>query len=171
MVLVGSSFFAISGRAELTPAGPTVVWLRGEHDITTDVALCLTVARAIALNDAPLVLDLSEVEFLGVSTLRVIVRAREFLHQRSRSLTVRSPSAPIQRLMGLCGLDDLLGRPTAGKRALSRQMLGLRAEARVPDRSDRQEGPLVPAMAPVLLSQARARRAHPTRAKGVAGVA
>jgi anti-anti-sigma factor len=91
MACAGSSFFIVPDRVPLSWAGPepgpTVVWLRGEHDITTDRALSLTVARAIALNDAPLVLDLSEVEFLGASTLEVIVRAREFLHHRSRSLT------------------------------------------------------------------------------------
>ena len=45
-------------------ADPIVVRLRGEHDCSTDDALCLELARAIALNDAALVLDLSEVEFI-----------------------------------------------------------------------------------------------------------
>jgi anti-anti-sigma factor len=52
---------------------------------------------------------LSEVEFMGASTVGVIVRAREFLHQRSRSLTVRLPSAFVRRVMDACNLNDLLG--------------------------------------------------------------
>ena len=43
----------------------TVVRLRGEHDISTVDELSQTVARAIALDDGDLVIDLSEVEFMG----------------------------------------------------------------------------------------------------------
>ena len=45
-------------------ADRTVVWLQGEHDISTTVALADTLARAIALDDADLVVDLSEVQFM-----------------------------------------------------------------------------------------------------------
>ena len=112
MVLAGSSFFTVPGRPHFSReepgASPIVVWLWGEHDLSTDDALCATLARAIALDSAGLVLDLSEVEFMAVSTLGVIVRARELLRQRSRSLTVRSPSACVRRVMGACRLNDLL---------------------------------------------------------------
>jgi hypothetical protein len=47
---------------------------------------------------------------MGLSTLAVIVRARELLRLWSRSLTVRSPSPSARRLMDICGLKDLLGR-------------------------------------------------------------
>ena len=113
MNLVGSSFFTAADRPTLTPggtgAGPIIVWLQGEHDLSTDDALCMTLARAIALDGAGLVLDLSEVGFIAVSPLRVILRAQEFLQDRSRSLTVRSPPPCAQRIIGACGLDDLLG--------------------------------------------------------------
>ena len=33
--------------------GPIVVWLAGEHDISTDGALCLALARAMASGPAP----------------------------------------------------------------------------------------------------------------------
>ena len=113
MNLVGSSFFAVADRPTLaqggTGAGPIIVWLQGEHDLSTDDALSMNLARAISLDLAGLVLDLSEVAFIAVSTLRVIVRAQEFLQDRSRSLTVRSPSPCARRVIGACGLDDLLG--------------------------------------------------------------
>jgi len=112
MAPAGSSFFTLPERPPLGPGGPegrpVVVRLWGEHDISTDRALCLTLARAIALDSAGLVLDLSEVELIGPSTLGVIVRAREFLRQRSASLTVRSPSGAARSLMDACGLSDLL---------------------------------------------------------------
>jgi anti-anti-sigma factor len=85
------------------------VWLRGDQDIATDDALCRALAHAISLDDAALVIDLSEVEFMGLSTLAVIVRARTLLRTWSRSLTVRSPSPSTRRLISICGLDDLLG--------------------------------------------------------------
>jgi anti-anti-sigma factor len=112
MVHIGSSF-AVPDRPSLQGPGPetspTVVWLHGEYDISTDGALCRTLARAIALNDAALVLDLSDVKHISASTLGVIVSARKLLRQQSRPLTVRSPSAFVRRIIGICGLDELFG--------------------------------------------------------------
>jgi anti-anti-sigma factor len=114
MKLLGSSFFTTTADRPTLPeggtgAGPIIVWLQGEHDLSTDEALCRTLARAIALGSAGLVLDLSEVGFIAVSTLRVIVRAEQLLRHQSRSLTVRSPSRCARRIMGACGLNELLG--------------------------------------------------------------
>ncbi len=170
MAPAGSSSFTVPDRVPLSRAGPepgpTVIWLRGEHDITTDFVLSLTIAHAIALDNAPLVLDLSEVEFLGASTLGVIVRAREFLRHRSRSLTVRFPSTPAQRIIGLCDLDNLLGPATEGARAVPGEALRCAAEVPAAERPDRRERPTTPAPVPVQLSRARALRAHPASTKG-----
>ena len=92
MVVAGSSFFTVPD-APKNGGGPIIVWLVGEHDLSTDDALCATLASAIALDSAGLILDLSGVEFMAASTLGVIVWARAFLRQRARSLTVRAPSA------------------------------------------------------------------------------
>ena len=93
----------------------TVVWLQGEHDISTVAALSETMARAIALDDADLVIDLNGVEFMDAATIGVIVRARDFLRQRSRSISLRSPSACARRILDVCDLSDLLDpRPSAG---------------------------------------------------------
>lgn len=112
MAPVGSSCFTVAaGPAAsrgVSGKGYVVVWLRGEHDAWTDGALSLTLARAIALDSAGLILDLHDVDFIGASTLGTIMRAREFLRQRSASLTLRSPSPIALRLLQLCGLTDLL---------------------------------------------------------------
>ena len=80
MNLPGSCSFAVTDRPDGAlgepPAGPVVVWLQGEQDLSTDESLCRALAGAIALGSAELVLDLGEVAFLALSTLRVIVRAR-----------------------------------------------------------------------------------------------
>ena len=101
-------------------AGRTVVTLRGEHDSSTVATLSETIARAIALDDADLVVDLSGVEFMSAATVGVILRAREFLGRFSRSLTLLSPSRSARHVINLFGLADLLdpstvdGAPVAG---------------------------------------------------------
>jgi anti-sigma B factor antagonist len=120
MAPIGPSFFTVSDRPPSCPGGseigPIVVWLWGEHDVSTDGALCLTLARAIAVGTAGVIVDVSGVEFMGASTLGVVARARELLWQGSASLTLRSPSAFLRRVISVCGLDDLLG-PRPGMEA------------------------------------------------------
>ena len=148
MATPGSSFFTVSDRSPLDEGGseaaPIVVWLWGEHDASTDSLLCLTLARAIAVGRAGLVLDLSEVDFIGPSTLAIIVRAREFLQQRSASLRVRSPSAVAREIIDACGLSDLLGPDT--EIAGTRPGRALSSWVAVPaaDRSDRRPAPSAP---------------------------
>jgi anti-sigma B factor antagonist len=84
---------------------PTVVWLRGEHDLSTIHALSDALSRAIAVDDRDLVVDLSNVEFMGAATIGVLVRARLDVQARGRTLTLRAPSRVASRVLGLCGVD------------------------------------------------------------------
>jgi anti-anti-sigma factor len=149
MATAGSSFFTVSDRPPLDQrgpeAGPIVVWLWGEHDASTDRALCLTLARAIAVDSAGLVLDLSEVEFIGSSTLGIIVRAREFLRQRTASLTLRAPSAPARRSIDACGLTDLLSPDPQMAAALTGTALSSWVAVPAVERGDGQPAPSAPA--------------------------
>ena len=86
----------------------SVVWVRGAHDASTVVALCMTMARAIAFDDSDLVIDLSEVTFMDATTVTVMIRAEAFLRDQSRSLTLRSPSAHARRVLGLGSLAALV---------------------------------------------------------------
>jgi anti-anti-sigma factor len=86
----------------------TVVWLSGEHDLSTVDAFSQTLARVFALDDGDVVLDLSGVQFMGAATIDVIVRAKDALDLRSRVLTLRSPSVSAQRVVDLCDLADLV---------------------------------------------------------------
>ncbi|HWM21755.1 MAG TPA: STAS domain-containing protein [Ilumatobacteraceae bacterium] len=99
----------------------TVVWLRGEHDVSTVAALSQTMARAIALDDGDLVIDLSGVDFMDAATVGVIVRARDFLELQSRTLALRSPSTSAARVLDLCDLADLREpRPVDEPRAIAK---------------------------------------------------
>jgi|HubBroStandDraft_1064217.scaffolds.fasta_scaffold429834_1 anti-anti-sigma factor len=124
-MLVARSPFPTDSRSSPSRLGcgpdGTVVWLRGEQDISTDEALRQALAEATTPDSAALVLDLSEVEFMGASTLGVIVRARESLQLRSGSLVLRSPSASVRRVIDICDLSDLFGPwdPGAGNDANS----------------------------------------------------
>jgi anti-anti-sigma factor len=107
MATAESSSVTVS-RRRLFVRRRTVVWLRGEHDVSTVDALSETLAGAMAIGDCDLVVDLSEVEFMGAATIGVLVRARELLQSRSRSLVLRSPSRCARRILDLCGQGDLL---------------------------------------------------------------
>jgi hypothetical protein len=65
-------------------------------------------AQAVALDDADVVVDLSDVQFMGAATVGVIIRARELLRLQSRSLALRSPSKCARRILDVCGHADLL---------------------------------------------------------------
>ena len=77
----------------------TVVLLRGVYDASTVTALSEAIARAIALDDAALVLDLSGVEFMDAATVRLIIRAR------------RVPPAAIAVVDAAIALDARPARP------------------------------------------------------------
>lgn len=95
----------------------TVVWLRGEHDLATVAELAETMARAIAIDDADLVIDMSDVEFMDASTVRLIVRTRDFLRTRTRALGVRAPSDCARLVLDRCGLSHLVDpHPVAAER-------------------------------------------------------
>ena len=176
MVHVGPVSFTVSdlppGLSGGPEAGPIVVWLRGEHDVSTDTALCRVSAGAIALDSAGLVLDLSEVEFMGASTLGVIVRAREFLRERSATLTVRSPSVFARRVISACGLDDLLSPSHREVGAVTGEALGSWVAVPATEQSDRQPGLFapVPDRVPAGAGRTSARRAQDVSASGLAEI-
>lgn len=117
MALIESSPVSSSVRSLVSLSGGeddrTVVWLRGEHDASTVDTLSEVMARAMALDDADLVVDLSGVQFMGAATVRAIAQARECLRGRSRALVLRSPSTCARRLVELCGLGHLVDPDTA----------------------------------------------------------
>jgi anti-anti-sigma factor len=86
----------------------TVVQVRGDQDDSNVAALAEAIAGAIAIDDADLVVDLNEVQYMGVAAVRAVVRAGDLLRLRSRSLVLRSPPWSARRILGLCGHEDLL---------------------------------------------------------------
>lgn len=98
----------------------TVVWLRGDHDVTTRIAIAVGIARAAQRDELPVLVDLSAVTFMDASTVGVIVGSRNRLLSRGQSLNVRAPSPPALRVLELCGLAHLVQRrvlPSTGSAA------------------------------------------------------
>ena len=91
--------------------GPTVVWLRGEHDISNASRLSQALSEVIALDQEDVVIDLSGVEFMSGGTVALFFRANSFLGARGRSLTLRAPRPATLRLLGICDLAHLVHPP------------------------------------------------------------
>jgi anti-sigma B factor antagonist len=86
----------------------TVVWLDGEFDIATAGVVTDTLTHAISLDDGDLIVDLSGVTFIGTVTIDALVQTRNTLGRQSRTLTVRSPSRCVTRILTMCGRADLM---------------------------------------------------------------
>lgn len=102
---------------------PTVIWVRGEHDVASRVHLQASIAHAARIDAADLVVDLSGVTYMGASTIGALVTARNRLRARSRSLSIRAPSPMARRLLDVCELgflidDDPIPAQPAGAPAL-----------------------------------------------------
>jgi anti-anti-sigma factor len=110
-------------RSPLRPvpgAGPRVVSLRGDHDVSTQWDLALTLARAISDEDSDLVVELRDVTFMSASAIGLIVRAATYLERRGRRLTVRAPSPCARRAIDVCGLTALLERSSRAEPLVAR---------------------------------------------------
>ncbi len=104
-------------------ASHAVVRLWGEHDMASAAIISKVLADAVDNSDADVVVDLTEVEFMDCSTLRVLMSVRAILMQRSRRLTVRvSPIALAHRLFVLCGLEAMVEPTTAAAQPSARNV-------------------------------------------------
>lgn len=88
----------------------TIVWLRGELDLSTVREESGAMTRAIAA-DRAVVVDLSDVDFIGASTIGLISRSAAFVAVHEHSLVVRNPTPFARRLLAICGLGDTVVRP------------------------------------------------------------
>jgi anti-anti-sigma factor len=83
----------------------TIVWLRGELDLSTARDESLAMTRAIAAGVA-VVVDLGEVDFIGASTIGLISRSVAVAAVQEHSLIVRNPTPFATRLLEICGLCE-----------------------------------------------------------------
>ena len=84
-----------------------VVRVTGEIDMSTVDVLRRELGNARAA-DATTLLDLSGVTFIDSSGLRILIEAHQTRLDSDASLTLRSPSAAVQRLLEISGLTSHL---------------------------------------------------------------
>lgn len=104
-------------------AGYTVVWVSGEHDISTGVSLGAVIARASELDNVDVLVDLSQVTFMDASIVNVLVRSQKELSARGLILHIRAPSPAALHTLRVCGATSLLAlvrvRPRRAAAALA----------------------------------------------------
>jgi anti-anti-sigma factor len=83
------------------------VWLRvaGELDMATTGQLSTALIEAERSDPEVVVVDLSRVEFVDATTLRVFVAASRRARLRHRRFVLARPSRVLQRMLSLTALD------------------------------------------------------------------
>ena len=87
--------------------GTAVVTVAGEIDAATSDDLTRALVDVIGDDVRRLVLDVSSVEFIDSSGLRVLVQANRAIIERDGTFALRGPSETFRRLLDVTGLDEV----------------------------------------------------------------
>lgn len=90
------------------PTEDTVVWLGGEHDMSSAEELMQAIATALDSGRSDLIIDLSRVEFIDSTTIDQILAARIRLEAEGRKARVRDPSPAARYVLEVCDLTHLV---------------------------------------------------------------
>ena len=88
--------------------GRTVVIVRGALDLTEAAELREVLIRVCDADCPHVVIDLTDVTFVGSSALGVIIQAHHDLDQRNRTLVLRGTSPSIRGAFEITHLDRLI---------------------------------------------------------------
>jgi anti-anti-sigma factor len=91
----------------------SVVWLEGEHDVSSKLAVVSVIERVAELDQGDVQVDLSGVTFMDASIIGALVCARKHLRGLGLSLEVRAPSSAARSVLDLCGVSNLIAAPEA----------------------------------------------------------
>ncbi|MFN3214864.1 MAG: STAS domain-containing protein [Acidimicrobiales bacterium] len=97
----------MAAELTITAAGAHTLVMVGELDTHTATQLAEQL-ESIA-DGTPLVLDVAGVSFISSAGLSAILTTQRRLDGSGGSLTLRSPTATVARLVELSGLSDTLG--------------------------------------------------------------
>lgn len=86
-------------------SGHTVIRVQGEIDLATAPELATALAEAVPIG-RPIILDLSKVEFIDTSGVRVMLDARRQVndHEHTSLTVVAPPNSPSRRLLEMTEL-------------------------------------------------------------------
>ncbi len=84
----------------------TVLAVQGELDLASSPSLESELEQAFAADNADLILDLSELEFMDSTGLSVLVRAHQRAQESGRGFGVIKGGPQVQRLLSLTGVTE-----------------------------------------------------------------
>lgn len=96
-----------AARLSVVDLDPSTSSLKGEVDAHTAPTLA-SHYEVLPVGDDDFAIDMSAVEFMDSSGLRVIIELHQRAEQASRRLILRSPSQPVARLIEISGLSGHL---------------------------------------------------------------
>ncbi|MDC0768437.1 STAS domain-containing protein [Streptomyces sp. HD] len=88
-------------------AGRTIIELLGDIDIAVALRISAQLDATTGRPETLLVIDLSPVEFLDCSGLRLLCRARRRVEERGGHLTLVCPHPVIRKLLRIVGLSQV----------------------------------------------------------------
>ena len=103
-----------AARTTVSEDGTCVVWLVGEHDVASSIALSSMLSGALDAAGSGLVVDLSGVRFMSAATIGAVLGARSGARRCGLTFMVRSPSPQALRVLGICGLLELIDPVVVG---------------------------------------------------------
>jgi anti-sigma B factor antagonist len=95
---------------EITPrpvGGAPCLALAGELDIADVPRLEQALDAAVAESEGAFLVDLTALEFLDSSGIRLLLRARALLGRADRAFALICPHGPVRRAIELTGVSDL----------------------------------------------------------------
>ncbi len=101
---------AVFGLTTRYTGRQVVVTLRGEIDMLTAPTFASVLDSLFDAGRRDIVVDLAELEFMDASGLRLIGPMSARLRNAGRSLTIRSPSRMVRRLLDITAMGDLIER-------------------------------------------------------------
>ncbi|GIE85730.1 STAS domain-containing protein [Actinoplanes regularis] len=88
------------------------VTITGELDLHGADALRLLLIAELDTGDLSTVIaDLADVTFLDSAALGALIRAYQHADDTGRQFLVRNPSRPVQRILEITGVNDILNPP------------------------------------------------------------
>ena len=91
-----------------------VVSLEGDLDLATVEPLSGILREILQQRPATVAVDLARVSFLDSTGIRCLVNAATAAETNGCNLVVRRPTATVVRVLGICGVDELLLDDTDG---------------------------------------------------------
>ncbi|MGI8983561.1 MAG: STAS domain-containing protein [Acidimicrobiales bacterium] len=86
---------------------PPILKLRGEVDIAT-IAILEGSLSTLADGSGDIVVDLADVDFIGLAGLEVLCGRARCMHQRGDRLVISSPPPIARRVIDILGVGELL---------------------------------------------------------------